>query len=60
MSLLRITWISLTLATVAMLPSGTQAGQIFTFDNAGDVTLSPTQTAGSWYTDRYAPAGFVS
>src|SRR5687767_6673901 len=29
-----------------------------TFDNA--ITLSPTQAAGTWYTDRYAPAGFAS
>lgn len=29
-----------------------------TFDNPGDVTLSPTQAPGTWYIDRYAPAGF--
>ena len=29
-----------------------------TFDTP--ITLSPTQAAGTWYTDRYAPAGFAS
>ncbi|WP_222838969.1 hypothetical protein, partial [Enterococcus faecium] len=24
------------------------------------VTIAPTQAPGTWYTDRYAPAGFVS
>lgn len=37
-----------------------QAGVINTFDNPGDVTLSPTQAPGTWYTDRYAPAGFAA
>lgn len=31
-----------------------------TFDNAGDVVLSPTQSAGTWYTDRYAPGVFAA
>ena len=29
-------------------------------DFSTPVTLSPTQGSGVWYTDRYAPAGFVS
>jgi hypothetical protein len=37
-----------------------QAGVINTFDNPGDVVLSPTQAPGTWYTDRYAPAGFAA
>lgn len=37
-----------------------QAGLINTFDNPGDVVLSPTQSPGTWYTDRYAPAGFAA
>jgi len=38
-----------------------QAAVIFTFDNASDAQpLSPTQAAGTWYTDRFAPAGFAS
>src|SRR5262245_15368973 len=38
----------------------TKADILSTFDNPGDVTLSPTQAPGVWYTDRYAPAGFAS
>jgi hypothetical protein len=37
-----------------------QAGVINTFDNPGDIVLSPTQAPGAWYTDRYAPAGFAA
>lgn len=37
-----------------------QAGIINTFDAPGDVVTSPTQVAGTWYTDRYAPASFAS
>jgi hypothetical protein len=36
------------------------SGAIFTFDSPGDVTTSPTQAAGTWYTDRYAPSAFGS
>jgi len=36
------------------------AGVINTFDTAGDVITSPTQVPGTWYTDRYAPAGFAA
>lgn len=43
------------LVTIAMAGP---AAAVETFDNA--ITLSPTQQAGAWYTDRYAPAGFQS
>ena len=33
---------------------------VFTFDSPGEVVLSSTPAAGTWYTDRYAPAGFAS
>src|SRR5437667_9181517 len=36
------------------------SGAIFSFDAPGDVTLSATQSPGTWYTDRYAPAAFAS
>ncbi len=32
----------------------------FNFDFSQPVTLSPTPAPGAWYTDRYAPNGFVS
>jgi hypothetical protein len=49
----------LTLVAALALALGAIANaQTFTFDSA--VTLSPTQAAGTWYTDRYAPAGFTS
>jgi hypothetical protein len=34
------------------------SGQSFNFANP--VVLSPTETPGAWYTDRYAPCGFSS
>ena len=42
------------------LSAPAQAGIINTFDAPGAVVLSPTQAAGTWYTDRYAPASFAS
>jgi hypothetical protein len=51
-----------TLAAFAAMSVATvaTAGTVNNFDNPGDVTLSPTQAAGKWYTDRYAPATFAS
>lgn len=40
--------------------SPARAGVISSFDSAGDVVTSPTRAPGTWYTDRYAPAGFAS
>ena len=37
--------------------SASQAAPIDSFD--GPVAIGPTQAPGVWYTDRYAPAGFV-
>jgi len=44
------------LATFAL--SGPAAAAVETFDNP--VATGPTQAPGTWYTDRYAPAGFQS
>jgi hypothetical protein len=43
-----------------LLVGAAAQGAPFTFDAPGDVVLSPTQAPGTWYTDRYAPAGFAS
>jgi len=43
-----------------LLLSPLQASIINTFDNPGDVILSPTQAPGTWYVDRYPPAGFAA
>lgn len=45
-------------AIILAAPATASAGFINTFDDP--VTLAATQTAGTWYTDRYAPAGFAS
>jgi len=51
--------INKTLVGVIALGLGTMANaQSMTFDTP--VTLSNTQAAGTWYTDRYAPAGFTA
>lgn len=47
----------LTLATLTAC-STTALAAVETFDVSP--TLSPTQAPGTWYTDRYAPAGFQS
>ena len=48
-----------TLVAVAALGLGTLANaQTFTFDTP--VTTGNSQAAGTWYTDRYAPAGFTA
>ena len=50
---------SLAVATVAAAATAAPAfAWVETFDNP--VTLSNTQAAGAWYTDRYAPAGFTA
>jgi hypothetical protein len=46
---------AMTVATVATAGTVTN-----TFDGTGDVLLSPTQAAGTWYTDRYAPGVFAA
>jgi len=46
---------AIALATFAL--SGPAAAAVETFDNP--VTTGPTQAPGTWYTDRYAPAGFT-
>jgi hypothetical protein len=46
------------IATLSLSPL--QASIINTFDNLGDVILSPTQAPGTWYVDRYPPAGFAA
>lgn len=50
----------LAVALVALVSSAqsARADVIESFD--GPVTIGPTQAAGTWYTDRYAPAGFSS
>ncbi len=51
--------IALSIATAAVLVVASPAlATVETFDNA--ITLGSTQAAGTWYTDRYAPAGFQS
>lgn len=50
------TFASLALATLAIAPFAHAA--VETFDDP--ITLAASQTAGTWYTDRYAPAGFES
>jgi hypothetical protein len=46
-------------AAAALMLCATNAHALsLTFDTP--VTTSPTQAAGVWYTDRYAPAGFTS
>jgi hypothetical protein len=47
-------------AAIAVATAATAGTVTNNFDNAGDVTLSPTQAAGTWYTDRYAPGVFAS
>jgi MYXO-CTERM domain-containing protein len=47
-------------AALSLSAVGSAATVTNTFDSAGDVTLSPTQSAGTWYTDRYAPSIFAS
>jgi hypothetical protein len=47
-------------AAVVVATAATAGTVTNNFDNAGDVTLSATQSAGTWYTDRYAPATFAS
>lgn len=43
---------------MAVAVSAAANAQSFTFDSP--VTLSSSQAAGTWYTDRYAPAGFTA
>jgi hypothetical protein len=43
---------------IAALSAVASANLNFTFDTP--VTTGPTQAADTWYTDRYAPAGFTS
>lgn len=45
-------------STAALALSALAHATVETFDDP--VTLSNTQAAGTWYTDRYAPAGFQS
>jgi MYXO-CTERM domain-containing protein len=45
-------------ATASFALASLAHAAVETFDDP--VTLSPTQAAGTWYTDRYAPAGFQS
>jgi hypothetical protein len=47
---------AIALATFTL--AGPASAAVQTFDDP--ITLSPTQQAGAWYTDRYAPAGFES
>ncbi len=47
-------------AAIVVAASATAGTVTSNFDNAGDVILSPTQGAGVWYTDRYAPGVFAS
>lgn len=51
-----------TLASLAIFAAvGPAAATVLqTFDFSPPVTLSATQAPGTWYTDRYAPAGFAS
>lgn len=44
---------------IAMVAGSAQAGYIVEAFNTNPI-LSPTQTAGAWYTDRYAPKHFDS
>lgn len=45
---------------VGIAVASMSTAQSFNFDDPGDVVTSPTQAAGTWYTDRYAPGGFES
>jgi hypothetical protein len=51
--------ITLTLLSIASLLTVSSA-VAETFDFSQPVTLSPTEAPGTWYTDRFAPNGFVS
>lgn len=48
------------IAAMSICAVGSAATVNNTFDNAGDVTLSPTQAPGTWYTDRFAPSVFAA
>ena len=47
-------------ATAIFAATTASAALVQSFDFTAAVTLSPTQVAGTWYTDRYAPAGFAT
>ncbi len=51
------TLIAIGTLALAALAGSVNASVVDTFDNP--LTLSSTQASGAWYTDRYAPAGFV-
>ena len=48
----------ITTGAIALTIGAISNAQSFSFDSS--VALSSTQAAGTWYTDRYAPAGFTS
>jgi hypothetical protein len=52
--------LAVTLLLAACFTSASVEAAIQTFDSPGDVTLGPTQAPGTWYTDRFAPAGFAA
>jgi hypothetical protein len=51
-------WALLFVAPAFLIPATAMAGAVQTFDT--DPTLSDTQAPGTWYRDRYNPAGFDS